>query len=110
VKQVEADGALLLLNEINRGGVINSPDLARKMAELIQEDTEGSAAVERSRPYSVEDVGTAWHVKANPTAIGDWEDESPWEIIIQKRDARVLSLGRSIRPKLSLSSLLRPGG
>lgn len=105
----------MLLNACSKGGVIHSPDLARKMAEMVLEDMEGAAEVMRSRPFSVEDLGDAWHVKANPEATGknkgegDWKIiETPWKIILRKPDAQVLALGRSQLETLPKSLLEAP--
>jgi hypothetical protein len=103
-----ANELFMMLNAYPRGGVIYSAKLAVKLAELVLEDVEGAFAVERSRPFSAEDLGEAWHVRANPAATGE-EGETPWEIIIQKLDAKILVFGRS-KPMTITKEMLQPGG
>lgn len=109
IHDYEGTGVLGLMINARRGGVINSADLAIRMAELILEGMEGPDSVARSRPFSVEDTGEIWHVWGCPESAHEEEDGrvAPWSVRISKFNAAVTWLGRLKRMKIS-KEMLRP--
>ena len=103
------DWFVLEMHQFGNGGVINSTDLAQKLAELVLEDIEGADEVKRARPWTVVDLGKVWHVKANPEAKGKDKHTAAWAIKIQKRDAKVLWFGRTQRHPVTPDMLKPPG-
>jgi hypothetical protein len=100
---------ILFLHQALNGGIINSADLARRMAELIFGAMEPDSALADHQPFAIEDQGDAWRVTTNPAAPPPRERLTPWEIIIKKRDARIVTLGRKERWPIT-PEMLRPTG
>lgn len=76
-----------------KGGIIGTPEMALKFAELVLEHTQSRATLERQRPLKVEDHGDTWRIEGSWNTDGREAFGGPWRIVVKKHDAQILDIG-----------------
>jgi hypothetical protein len=84
-----------------KGGVIDSPEVARRFGELVLENFWGEEELALQRPLTVEDQGDTWFVQGSRNRDRSQEGTGAFHATIKKRDAQVLDLGIPRIMKLS---------
>ncbi len=86
-----SEACMLLLNTLGRGGLIFSPDLARKIGEAYCEAYFGDLS--RQSPLSVVDKEAYWRVEGNWNRDGKLDGPGFFYISIEKDDGRISAIG-----------------
>lgn len=75
-----------------KGGIVATPEIARRLGELFLEATQTVAELERQRPLTVEDQGDTWLVRGSRNLALE-EGPGPFHMTVKKRDGQVLDIG-----------------
>ena len=87
-KGIEAESSLPELESyVPKGGVVSSPDIASRIAEIIAISIYGKKQIFSERPYIITERENVWIIRGS---IKKDLKGGVFEIIIQKNDGRVV--------------------
>ena len=75
-----------------KGGIVATPEIARRLGELFLEATQTVEELERQRPLTVQDQGDTWLVRGSRNLTLE-EGPGPFHMTVKKRDGQVLDIG-----------------
>jgi hypothetical protein len=85
---------ILMIIEAVEGGLINSADMALKLAELIFENRMEKSDVELQYPFRVTDQGDSWLVQGSLNIERLVVGPGAVRVVIRKRDAKIMSFSQ----------------
>ncbi len=88
----EQEDASIVLHEALRGGLVTTPELAVKLAELLLVSAYDEQRLEQQKPLIATDQGDRWLIEGSYNKDGKIEGIGPAKIIMLKRNAQVLYL------------------
>ncbi len=89
---VKIDAAIVPAEGPFAGDLLGDAAVAEKFAAAILENAAGTAELRRQAPLTVEDRGETWRIRGSANADRASEGPGPFELEVQKRDARVLDM------------------
>lgn len=82
----------IVLQAALNGGVVNNPELARKIAELIVENAYGSEELKLQTPLRVTEMDDCWYIIGSRNINNDKDTSGNIVVVINKRDGKILDL------------------
>lgn len=86
--------SIMMLHQINRGGVICDAQLACSIGALLLERHYGTDELARQQPLAATDNGDCWRVEGAWNRDGKVEGSGPFFLTIAKFDGRITDFGR----------------
>ena len=84
------DSAILMPR--TAGNLLGNAVIAETFAATVLANTAGAGELRRQSPLIAEDNGDNWRVRGSANAKRSAEGPGPFELLVQKRDARVLDM------------------
>jgi hypothetical protein len=72
--------------------MINNPDIARTLGELLISNHYSESHMELQKPFQVEDQGDQWVVRGNRNKDHAVDGLGPAKIVIRKKDGQILEM------------------
>lgn len=88
----EEDEYSVVLHDIARGGIVNKPELALRISELLIADIYGEDELEMQQPLEVEEKDDRWLITGSHNRNGEVDGLGPAEVIISKKDGRIINI------------------
>ena len=86
------DAEVLVLSDQQTQDLLSNPAAAERFASAVLENSAGKEELSRQSPLIVDDKGVTWRVRGSGNANRAIEGPGPFELEVQKRDARVLDM------------------
>jgi len=86
------DAEVVVLSDQQTPDLLSDPPAAEKFASAVLVNAAGEEELSRQSPLIVDDKGETWRVRGSGNANRAVEGPGPFELEVQKRDARVLDM------------------
>lgn len=86
------ESTFLRLQEMLNGGIINKPELAVGISELIIANAYGREELVLQRPLSATDLDNQWLIEGNTNRTQISDGRGPIRILMRKTDAAILDV------------------
>lgn len=87
-----ADGGTVMLHELLKGGLVNNPEIATRIAELVIANAYGQEQLDKQRPLTATEQDDRWLIEGSYNRERAQEGPGAARISISKRDAQILEL------------------